>query len=194
MRNRSLVLAAAIATAGVILPQLSAAQQGAADARATVDRARAALDLPRIVDSVRKHGIPEGDIASVMGEVMRRGMPANETRDVLASADSALKRHGPVDNFGAFVQGRLDAGLRGRDLARAIREEHARRGKGRSADRTTSKAAASRDVGAQDSKARDARDAAQQAKAGAAKTQPGGAASRRNQIDSAAAKAKGKRP
>ena len=37
-----------------------------------------------------------------------------------------------MDNFGAFVQSRLDAGLRSRALAQAIRQEHSRRGIGKS--------------------------------------------------------------
>jgi hypothetical protein len=185
-----------------LIPGAAIAQQpGAADARAAVDRARAALELPRIVDSVRKRGIPESEINVVLGDVMRRGVPANETRDVLLSADSAIKRHGPVDNFGAFVQGRLQAGLRGRELARAIREEHAKRGKGRSAARTNAKAADARDIGAPPG-ARDAREAAAKGRAKAAENspsatqtqQPTGAAARRRQADSIAAKAKGKRP
>jgi hypothetical protein len=45
--------------------------------------------------------------------------------------NKAIREHGPVDNFGAFVQRRLDEGLRGRDLADAIRAEHAAHGRAR---------------------------------------------------------------
>lgn len=175
----------------------NAQQPAAADAQAAVARARAALEIPRIVDSVRKRGVPEGDIASVMGDVMRRGVPANETRDVLAAADASIKAYGPVDNFGAFVQGRLAAGLRGRALSQAIRDEHARRGKTKSADRTKTRAAEARGQVGPDTRAKTARDAAAEAKTkaaenpAAAKESPAAAASAaKRRIDSLKTKAK----
>jgi hypothetical protein len=109
--------------------QLAAAQQPASTVR---DRIRAALELPSIVDSIRRRGgIPEEEVRVVVDEARRKNIPANETRDVLKEADNAIRDHGPVDNFGAFVKARLDAGLRGRALAQAIRQEHARRGIGK---------------------------------------------------------------
>lgn len=109
--------------------QSAAAQQPASTVR---DRVRAALELPGIVDSIRRRGgIPEEEVRVVVDEARRKNIPANETRDVLKEADNAIRDHGPVDNFGAFVKARLDAGLRGRALAQAIRQEHARRGIGK---------------------------------------------------------------
>ncbi len=97
-----------------------------------LDRILGAIDLPRIVDSVQaRGGIPEEEIRVILGEVMRRGVPAAETGEVLEEADAAIREHGPVDNFGAFVQAQLAQGLRGRALAQAIREEHGRRGIGK---------------------------------------------------------------
>lgn len=105
---------------------------GAQEQAPLLDRIRAAVNLPAIVDSVRHHGgISEEDMRTVMGDVMQRRVPANETRDMLAEADSAIREHGPVDNFGAFVQAQLAAGLRGKALAQAIRQEHQRRGIGK---------------------------------------------------------------
>lgn len=102
------------------------------------DRIIGAIDLPRVVDSVRKRGgIPEDEIRIVIEDVRRRRIPASETRDVLDQTDAAIREHGPVDNFGAFVQSRLGAGLRGRALAQAIRQEHARRGIGKGNSRST---------------------------------------------------------
>ena len=96
------------------------------------ERARAALELPASVDSVRKHGaVPESDIRRVLDEVRRRRVSAAEARDVMKETDASIREHGPVDNFGAFVQGRLAAGLRGRALAQSIKAEHARRGIGK---------------------------------------------------------------
>jgi hypothetical protein len=105
------------------------------------DRIISAIELPRAVDSVRKRGgIPEEEIRVVLEDARRRRIPAGETGDILKEADAAIRDHGPVDNFGAFVQSRLDAGLRGRALAQAIRQEHARRGIGKGKMRGSSAA------------------------------------------------------
>lgn len=58
-------------------------------------------------------------------------VPAHEARQVIDEERVARRDHRPVDNFGAFVQSRLQAGLRGQELAAAIRAEHAARGKGK---------------------------------------------------------------
>jgi hypothetical protein len=101
------------------------------------ERVRAALDVVRIADSVHKRGVPERDISVIFDEVRRKSIPATETRDVLQATDASLKEHGPVDNFGAFVQSQLAAGKRGRALSQAIRAEHARRGIGGGQQRAT---------------------------------------------------------
>jgi hypothetical protein len=109
-----------------------------------IERLRAAMQLPAIVDSVKKNsGMPEREVNEVIAEIKRRRMPASEARDVLQEANAAIRDHGPLDNFGAFVKARLDAGLRGRALAQAIRQEHARRGIGKG--RTRGSMARSRD-------------------------------------------------
>jgi hypothetical protein len=97
-----------------------------------IERIRGAMQLPAVVDSVKQNsGMPEREISDVIAEIKRRRMPASEARDVLRESNAAIRDHGPVDNFGAFVKARLDAGLRGRALAQAIRQEHARRGIGK---------------------------------------------------------------
>jgi hypothetical protein len=107
------------------------------------ERVRAALDVVRIADSVHKRGVPERDISVIFDEVRRKSIPATETRDVLQATDASLKEHGPVDNFGAFVQSQLAAGKRGRALSQAIRAEHARRGIGGGQQRNTKSRSAS---------------------------------------------------
>jgi hypothetical protein len=112
----------------VIAPMtIAGAQQPASIA----ERILAAADLPRIVDLLRRDGgIPEDQVKDVLDHGRKDHVPASEIKDVLSDADEAVKANGPVDNFGAFVTAQLDAGLRGRALAQAIRDEHARRGIG----------------------------------------------------------------
>ena len=110
-----------------------------------------AAGLPVAADSARKEGVPSDDVRAVIESMRNKNIPANEAKDVLNEARAAHREHGPVDNFGAFVQSKLDAGLRGRDLAAAIRAEHAARGKGKSgaakgADRGRGKSPAASDT------------------------------------------------
>jgi hypothetical protein len=113
---------------------LSLCSTGIATAQQTPDRVRriiAATRLPVSTAQARNEGVPDSEVRSVLDAMRRARVRADEARDVIDEARTARRQHGPVDNFGAFVQGRLAAGLRGRELAAAIRAEHAARGKGR---------------------------------------------------------------
>lgn len=90
-----------------------------------------AMVLPRISQEAREAGVPEADVRIILEETARRQLPPRETVELLEETTVAVRESGPVDNFGAFVQARLDEGLRGRELAAAIHEEHRLRGKGK---------------------------------------------------------------
>jgi len=94
-----------------------------------------AAQLPIVTTEARREGIASEEIRAVLEAMGRSGIPAYEATLVIDTARAARREHGPVDNFGAFVQSQLAAGKRGRDLAAAIRAEHARRGRGRGAGR-----------------------------------------------------------
>ena len=91
-----------------------------------------AARLPVSANAARSEGVPDSTVRAVIQAMRGKNVRAHEAREVLDEARNARREHGPVDNFGAFVQTKLDAGLRGRDLAAAIRTEHAARGKGKS--------------------------------------------------------------
>ncbi|HSJ62519.1 MAG TPA: hypothetical protein VK922_01315 [Gemmatimonadaceae bacterium] len=95
-----------------------------------IRRVLAAAELPVSADEARREGAPDSVIQRVLAAMQSANVPAHEAREVLDEERAAMREHGPVDNFGAFVQAKLDAGLRGRDLAAAIRAEHQLRGKG----------------------------------------------------------------
>jgi hypothetical protein len=84
----------------------------------------AAARLPVIAAEARRAGVPDSDIRAALDAMQRRNVPAAEAHDVLEEERNAARERGPIGNFGAFVQTQLDAGLRGRDLAAAIRVEH----------------------------------------------------------------------
>jgi hypothetical protein len=90
----------------------------------------AAAQLPVVATEARNDGVGNADIRSILDALLNNGVPAREAVAVLDTTRKAHREHGPVDNFGAFVQSQLAAGKRGRELAAAIRQEHARMGKG----------------------------------------------------------------
>lgn len=95
----------------------------------------AALQLPALVTEARAAGIPEATVREVLDGLLRRGVRADDAALVLREEVDAVGAGAPHDNFGAFVQRNLDAGLRGRELAAAIRAEHERLRAGRAGGR-----------------------------------------------------------
>jgi hypothetical protein len=90
-----------------------------------------ALRLPQATQQARLLGVPERDLRSIFDTAREMRLPAGALTEVFDEENKSIREHGPVDNFGAFVQARLGEGLRGRELAAAIRAEHAARGKGK---------------------------------------------------------------
>jgi hypothetical protein len=91
---------------------------------------RRVLKLPQTTAEAREAGATDSIIRIVLREARRRGIPAGDAQEAVEIETEALKAGAPKDNFGAFVQSQLAAGKRGRELAEAIRAEHAKRGHG----------------------------------------------------------------
>jgi len=96
-----------------------------------VNQVLAAAQLPVAASEARREGISNADIRSVLDALVNSGVPAHQATAIIDTTRSVHREHGPVDNFGAFVQSQLAAGKRGRELAAAIRQEHERQGKGK---------------------------------------------------------------
>ena len=90
-----------------------------------------AVRLPTVTREARVLGVPERDLQAIFTTARERRVPAGSLAELFAEENDAIRKHGPIDNFGAFVQEKLDAGLRGRELAAAIHAEHAARGMGK---------------------------------------------------------------
>jgi len=95
------------------------------------ERLLKAVQLPGKANEVRDKGVPDSDVKETLRAGKSKGVKAGEMSDIADEQSKAIDEHGPTDNFGAFVRSKLDQGLRGRDLAAAIREEHAKHGKGK---------------------------------------------------------------
>lgn len=87
-----------------------------------------ALDLPRVMQRAREAGIPDSSIRGVMDRMRQRGIPAEDATAAVDLEVETVERGGDRANFGAFVRTQVEAGVRGRDLAAAIRAERGRRG------------------------------------------------------------------
>ena len=118
-----------ILLAGLILPP------GAPMAQDWLDRVLAAAQLPVAAAEAREEGVSNITLGNILEIIRRRGLPAEDARYVLEEEVRVVREGGSKENFGAFVQTQLDAGLRGRALADAIHEEHRRRGMGRPDER-----------------------------------------------------------
>jgi predicted DNA-binding transcriptional regulator YafY len=89
----------------------------------------AAAELPVSAAHARKEGVSSRDVREALDAMRTAKVPARDAQVVIDEERIARRTNGPMDNFGAFVQSKLQAGLRGRDLAAAIKAEHAARGK-----------------------------------------------------------------
>ena len=85
------------------------------------ERARAAIALPAAARELRAAGVPSREVARALDALATRSVPADEARSAILAATEATAARGPIDNLGAFVAAQLDAGVRGRALAAAIR-------------------------------------------------------------------------
>ena len=100
-----------------------------------IERLRRAAKLPGTAEQAREAGVPEEEVKEVLEKGKTSKVPASDMQEVLEQETRSAREHGPIDNFGTFVQQKLDEGLRGRELADAIHREHAARGKGKYRDK-----------------------------------------------------------
>lgn len=89
-----------------------------------------AFELPQQADSLRQHGVPAEQATAALGAMQAAGLSAEDASAALQAANQAARIHGPVAQFDALVQAKLDLGLRGEDLAQAIALAHAEQGQG----------------------------------------------------------------
>ena len=91
------------------------------------DRIDAALALPLRTTELREVGVRDKSIRQLFEVMQARNLPTSEQIDILTAERDAVREGKPHANFAAFVQGRLDAGVRGTSLAREIHNERLRR-------------------------------------------------------------------
>lgn len=119
----------ALTAIALAAPPAVAAQDGT-----VLEKARAALNLPVSTNTARQWGVPDERVRTTIWDIHRAGVPAPDAARIFDEEVRIVREGGSKDNFGAFVNDRVKAGLRGRELADAIHAEHARRGMGKPAD------------------------------------------------------------
>lgn len=90
----------------------------------------AALELPHAANDARRAGLGDDQIKVVLELGKDKKADSADVAKALRAGAEGSKANGPIDNFGAFVQAQLSAGLHGTELAAAIRAEHEANGKG----------------------------------------------------------------
>ncbi|MBN1944420.1 MAG: hypothetical protein JW797_02035 [Bradymonadales bacterium] len=107
--------------------QVRARRQGATTPSPVVDATR----LPITAARLREMGLGEADLVLMLGALRDNRVAAGEAARVLNETARSMRRYGRVDNFGTFVTEQIRQGMRGRELAEAIQQEHMTRGQGR---------------------------------------------------------------
>lgn len=79
------------------------------------------FDLPRLADRMRTAGASDSSVRAVLIETRTRGLPAAEAAGVMMNLTRAQETGQGIENPGAFVRDQLNQGLRGQDLAGAVR-------------------------------------------------------------------------
>lgn len=87
-----------------------------------------AIDLPRVMQRAREAGVPDSSLRGILDRMRNRGIPPEEAAAAVEMEVETVERGGSKDNFGSFVRAQVESGLRGRELAAAIRAERQRRG------------------------------------------------------------------
>lgn len=121
----------AVTWAALVILASGASASAQGTDRSLLESVLEAILLPAATQDARTLGVPEADVRSIFTTARERRLPPRTIREIFVESNNAIREHGPIDNFGAFVQQKLDQGLRGRDLGEAIRAEHAKRGVGK---------------------------------------------------------------
>ncbi|MDT8368512.1 MAG: hypothetical protein RQ745_04855 [Longimicrobiales bacterium] len=87
--------------------------------------------LPKVSEELRESGVPVEEVETAVAAARQSGVSPGEATGVFGEAIKSVGENGPIENFGGFVRAQLERGLRGKELADAIRAEHAARGIGR---------------------------------------------------------------
>jgi hypothetical protein len=102
-----------------------------ADAKISATGFLLSLRLPTLAHETRTRGVPDEDVKVALASMKEANVPPEDAIETFKATVASIDEKGPVENFGAFVQSKVKEGLRGPQLAKAIRDEHEKRGIGK---------------------------------------------------------------
>lgn len=100
-------------------------RQAQGDARRM--RLQRALELPAQAHAARERGTPNEEVSEALDALEEENVGADESAELLRVDGEAAAEHGAHQRLGDFVEAQLEQGVRGRELAEAIRNERAQR-------------------------------------------------------------------
>jgi hypothetical protein len=102
-----------------------------ADIKVSAEGFLLSLRLPTLAHETREKGVPNDDVKVALASLREANVPPEEAIATFEATVASIDEKGPVENFGELVQSKVKDGLRGAQLAKAIRDEHEQRGIGK---------------------------------------------------------------
>jgi len=91
----------------------------------------ASLRLPVLTKETREGGVPDEEVKLAVVSLRDAKVAPEDAVETFKATVAAVGEKGPVEKFGDLVRIKLKEGLRGKALAKAIHDEHEKRGIGK---------------------------------------------------------------
>lgn len=89
------------------------------------------LRLPVLAKESREKGVPDDEVKRAVVSLREAKVAPEDAVETFKATVASVDEKGPVENFGDLVRIKLKEGLRGKALAKAIHDEHEKRGIGK---------------------------------------------------------------
>jgi hypothetical protein len=89
------------------------------------------LRLPVLAKETREKGVPDEEVKAAVVSLREAKATPEDAVETFKATVAAVDEKGPVEKFGDLVRVKLKEGLRGKALAKAIHDEHEKRGIGK---------------------------------------------------------------
>lgn len=142
VRNTIIAALSAALLVAVLAPFEAAAGEAASERAAALLEA---MELPANAHALRQTGTSPAEVRAAL-EVLRKARAADDQERASRRSARLLRlevemarEHGHMEGFGAFVRAQVEAGVRGQELAAAIREHRGEQRRGRAQAREEAK-------------------------------------------------------
>jgi hypothetical protein len=91
----------------------------------------ASLRLPVLANETREKGVPDEEVKLAVTSLREAKVAPEDAVETFKATVASVDEKGPVEKFGDLVRSKLKDGVRGKALAKAIHDEHEKRGIGK---------------------------------------------------------------